>query len=364
MSEQIVKRGRRRRFRYRPLKKEYLLGKIHNRDSQTFMRKIPANFVSLTLTRPPTPDDVILAGRSETQKRPLWNNYEEYLQFMGRILRLLYRVTKDGGMAVISCENIPIVDEEGAINGYYPVVADITNLAISHGWKLWDQIVVVQLRDETEDKLIHYAPNVQNSKIHSNLLVFKRSDKNRRCKGKRRRPHYLNSVWTIDGYQFAEVNGKKIKQFSEHLVKRVFALWSCIRDVVFDPFAGTGQILRVAKKYRRLGFGVEIDSNYMDHWTDLFDITDLQSIEEENKKSREEITEDVQGLTENDEKELDSSEEEIDGETSTENKESSDTILSVDESSDEESSRSSSEISDEVNENVSEESESNTNESE
>lgn len=292
MSEQSQFRGKkRRRFRYRPLKKEYLLGKIHIRDSQFFIRKIPTNLLSLTLTRPPSPNDKIYVGKEENEKRLLWNDYEEYLYFMEKVLKGLFRATKEGGYLVLSLQNEPILNEEGLITGYLPTVADIVALGRKIGWNLWNEIIVVGIPENSKENLIHYSPNVQNAIIHSTLIVFKRGTKNRKCKGKRR-PHYLNSVWTIDGLTKVEIDGHQYEQFSDHLIKRVLSLWSCPRDVVFDPFAGTGEVVRVAKRYKRFGFGVEINPSYKSYWTDIFDVNELESLEEENRKSIEEISDD------------------------------------------------------------------------
>ncbi|RMG36005.1 MAG: site-specific DNA-methyltransferase [Methanobacteriota archaeon] len=289
MSEQSVTRGkRRRRFRIRPLKKEYLLGKIHIRDSQFFIRKIPTNLLSLTLTRPPTPKDKIYVEKRDGERRLLWEDYEGYLEFMGRILKGLFRATKEGGFAIFSVQNDPILDEEENITGYYPMVGDLISIARQIGWNLWDEVIIVSIPEKSQSKLIHLAPNVQNSLIHSHLIVLKRGEKNRRCKGKRR-PHYLNSVWTIDGFTKVDIDGTLYEQFSEHLVKRALSLWSCPRDVIFDPFAGTGEVVRIAQRYRRFAFGVEINPNYKEYWSDIFDINELETLEEENKKSVEEV---------------------------------------------------------------------------
>ncbi len=307
MSEQSVTKGkRRRRFRIKPLKKEYLLGKIHIRDSQFFIRKIPTNLLSLTLTRPPTPKDRIFVSKKDGEQRILWEDYEGYLEFMGKILKGLFRATKEGGYAIFSIQNEPILDEEGNVLGYHPMVGDLISLARQVGWKLWDEVIIVSMPDRSPENLIHYAPNVQNSRIHSHLVVLKRGEKNRKCKGKRR-PHYLNSVWTIDGFNRVEISGNTYEQFSEHLVKRVLSLWSCPRDVVFDPFAGTGEVVRIAQRYRRFGFGVEINPNYKQYWTDIFDIDQLESLEEENKKSVEEI-DDTEAVPETEEEKADTEE--------------------------------------------------------
>ena len=50
--------------------------------------------------------------------------------------------------------------------------------------------------------------------------------------------------------------------FPKELPYRCIKLFSYAYDVVFDPFAGSGTTLIVAKNTNRTGIGLEIDSDY------------------------------------------------------------------------------------------------------
>ena len=54
--------------------------------------------------------------------------------------------------------------------------------------------------------------------------------------------------------------------FPEELVTPLIKVGSGEGDIVLDPFAGTGTTCRVAEKLGRVGFGVELNSEYVEYY--------------------------------------------------------------------------------------------------
>ena len=71
--------------------------------------------------------------------------------------------------------------------------------------------------------------------------------------------------WTCGLWSFNGESKKKIGHpapFPKELPYRCIKLFSYVYDVVFDPFAGSGTTLIVAKNTNRTGIGLEIDKDY------------------------------------------------------------------------------------------------------
>lgn len=71
---------------------------------------------------------------------------------------------------------------------------------------------------------------------------------------------WTNGVWTFNGESKKKIGHPA--PFPKELPKRAIKLFSYVKDVVFDPFAGSGTTLIEAQNNNRIGIGVELDKHY------------------------------------------------------------------------------------------------------
>ncbi|MGP1437686.1 MAG: DNA-methyltransferase [Treponema sp.] len=71
---------------------------------------------------------------------------------------------------------------------------------------------------------------------------------------------WTNGVWNFNGESKKRIGHPA--PFPKELPYRCIKLFSYVDDTVFDPFAGSGTTLIVAKNTKRCGVGVEIDEEY------------------------------------------------------------------------------------------------------
>ena len=71
---------------------------------------------------------------------------------------------------------------------------------------------------------------------------------------------WTNGLWTFNGESKKRIGHPA--PFPIQLPHRGIKLFSFVRDVVFDPFAGSGTTLIAAVNNNRIGIGLEIDNHY------------------------------------------------------------------------------------------------------
>ena len=73
------------------------LNKIYNEDCLEGMKRIPDGFVDLTVTSPP-----YFNAREYSQ----WQTYDDFLNFLEKVFKENYRITKEGRMCVVNISTI------------------------------------------------------------------------------------------------------------------------------------------------------------------------------------------------------------------------------------------------------------------
>ncbi|MCI0512466.1 DNA adenine methylase [candidate division KSB1 bacterium] len=221
--------------------------------SATDMSILPDNSVALAFTSPP----YNVGKEYDTDI-----NLEAYLSLIRDVGKEVYRVLRPGGRYVINIANlgrkpyIPLHSFFYTLHatelGFLPMGEIIwqkgKGASSSCAWGSWQSAKSPRLRD-----------------IHEYLLVFakqsfSRPDKGESTIGKEEFLAGTVSIWAIPPESARRV--KHPAPFPEKLAERVIELFSYSKDVVLDPFVGSGTTCVAAKKHGRHYVGFDISAEY------------------------------------------------------------------------------------------------------
>lgn len=213
-------------------------------------------FIDLTVTSPPYNVGI----QYNSHKDEL--SYEDYLEFSEKWIRNCFRWTKSHGRLIL---NIPLDKNKG---GQRSVGADLTTIAQRIGWKYHSTIVWnegnISRRTAWGSWMSASAPFVI---APVELIVVLYKDSWKKTAGSKisdiKRQEFMdwtNGVWTFNGESAKRVGHPA--PFPRELPHRAIKLFSFVRDVIFDPFCGSGTTLVEAANNNRIGVGVEIDKHY------------------------------------------------------------------------------------------------------
>jgi len=164
---------------------------------------------------------------------------DDYRVFIGRALVEIARIIKEKGF-VIFCQTDRKIG--GTIFLKHCVIAEIM---LKLGFIIKDYKILVK---DSVDKINLFRLN------YSHVLIFSREGK---ISAEKRRGEYLKDLWV-----FPLPTNKNF--FGEEFCELVIKTFSNEGDLVVDPFAGRGTVLKVAKKLGRKYFGTEIKSDIYD----------------------------------------------------------------------------------------------------
>jgi len=244
------------------------------------MPELKDNSVALTVTSPPYWNaidyDIHANDKTRHYRTRSYSNgfseYEEYLSWLERIFSEVYRVTKPGGFCSLV---IGTVLHDGS---HYPVPFDTTSRMVKIGWEFHQDIIWhkctagVKRAGVTIQKPYpgYYYPNIMTEYI----LIFRKpgnpiyKDVSQDIKNSSAYP--INRLFTMDVanniWHIAPVPPDYLDHpcpFPEEIPYRLVTMYSYQGDLVLDPFAGSGQTLKVAKNMSRRYVGYEIIKKYV-----------------------------------------------------------------------------------------------------
>lgn len=239
-----------------------MLNKLHCEDCRITLSKLPNEFIDLTITSPPynvnLGDDrrkLTIAYDEHNDNMP----YSQYLFWLEGVFRLLYNKTKSRGRVVIN-----IGDQK---NGAVPLSSDIIQIMKVIGWIPFTHIIwnknQCNPRTAWGSWLSPKQPSFPTPFEH--ILIFCKDNLNLNRKGesdltKQEFIDFSLAMWTMSP-------AKKSKtlhpaSFPDELPYRCIKMLSYIGDIIYDPFAGCGTTLRVARKLNRKYIGSEISKGY------------------------------------------------------------------------------------------------------
>ncbi len=235
---------------YRDKKVVLFQGDVRNKD--TFDKE----FCDLIITSPPY--NVGIDYNSNNDEL----TYEEYLDFTRLWVQNCYDWSKTQARFLL---NIPLDKNKG---GQKSVGADITRIVQEVGWKYHSTIIWnegnISRRTAWGSWLSAAAPYVI-APVELILVLYK--DEWKKTNGTKKSDiskeqfmEWTNGIWTFNGESKKKIGHPA--PFPKELPLRCIKLFSFEKDVVFDPFTGSGTTLIQASKLNRIGVGLEIDKNY------------------------------------------------------------------------------------------------------
>jgi len=228
--------------------------------SSEYMVDIPDNSVHLMVTSPPYnvtkeyDEDLTLA---------------EYLAFLERVFKEVYRVLVPGGRACVNIANL-------GRKPYLPLTSFVTQIMIDMGFLMRGEIIwdkAASSGGSTAWGSWKSASNPILRDVHEYILVFSKGDYKRHLtkaekeikKNTIERDDFLD--WTKTIWQFPTVSAKRIGHpapFPEELPHRLIQLYSFETDIILDPFIGSGTTAIAAKKNGRKYIGYDVVEEYLE----------------------------------------------------------------------------------------------------
>lgn len=242
------------------------LNKIYNEDCLDTMRRMPDNFVDLTVTSPP------------------YDNLRTYNGFefdWHKTIEELYRVTKDGGVVVWVVGDATIKGSETGTSFKQALWAK------ECGFNLHDTMIYLKDQLAYPDtnryyNAFEYMFVLSKGKPKSVNLIKDKANKSfgRTVSGKGRekdgtskdrtranKPYNEYGVrwnyWLIYN-QKRGIETQHPAIFPEQLAHDHIISWSNEKDIVYDCFMGSGTTAKVAKQLNRKYIGSEISKEYCD----------------------------------------------------------------------------------------------------
>ena len=258
----------------------YLKNKVVNADVRDVLKVILEDSIHLTFTYPPY---------YNARDYSIYPSYDAYLRFLEEVFLETYRVTKEGRFLIVNTSPIiiPRISRSHS-SKRYPIPFDLHTILTKIGWDFIDDIVWMKPEYSVKARIggfqqhrkpLAYKPNA----ITEYLLVYrKHTDKLLDWNIKQYDAHTIKKSKVDDGFERTNVwqicpKSDKVHSavFPEELCKRVISYYSFKGDLVFDPFAGSGTVGRVAKTLGRNFFLTEMCEKYFKYMQSQYEVAQL-----------------------------------------------------------------------------------------
>ena len=210
------------------------------------------NCVSLTVTSPP-----YNVGKLSD------NNLsdEDYWKLMRQCFKEVYRVTESGGRLVLNVANL-------GRKPYIPFSNMFTDLILDLGFLMRGEIIWQKSKGANANFAWGSwlsASNPVIRDIHEYCLVFSKEGMSKGSKGKStiEKDEFMESTLSI--WNINPARAKKIGHpapFPVELAERFINLYSYEKDLILDPFIGSGTTALAASKLKRSYIGYEVNAEY------------------------------------------------------------------------------------------------------
>lgn len=243
------------------------------------MRELSDGSVALTVTSPPYWNAIDYDAHAIDKRKPYrtrayangYSDYADYLDWLERVFGEVLRVTRPGGLCAVVAGTV-------LFNGHhYPVPFDLVARLTRSGWAFHQDIVWHKCTAGIKRAGVaiqqpypgYYYPNIMTEYV----LVFKKPGppiyKRKESDEKEQARFPINRLFKMDVannvWHIAPVPPDTLDHpcpFPEEIPYRLITVYSYPGDLVLDPFAGSGQTLKVARHLDRRIVGYEIVERY------------------------------------------------------------------------------------------------------
>ena len=238
--------------------KKFSLNKIYNQNCIDGMKDIPDNKIDLVITDPPFAINFkpkkanynrvasrVLPGYNEIESKDYYNFTYNWMNQIHRILK------KSGSMYVFSGWNnlkdiLTALDENGFITINHII------------WKYQFGVVTSKKFVTSHYHCLYVCKNNNERKF----FPYSRFDKNAKTTdGKSLHYSDKEDVWNIKR-EYWTGDEKTPTKLPAEIIKKILEYSSEEKDVIFDPFLGSGQVAVVSKMLKRKYLGFEIVKEY------------------------------------------------------------------------------------------------------
>jgi len=228
------------------------------------MKEIPDESVHLMATSPPY-------FNAPFDYKGLFKNYDQYLGVLNRVAKEVFRVLKDGRIAVLNIDDMLVNSEK------FPIVADATKIFQNAGFRYRDRIIWKKpdgyLRISRRSGVLlqnPYPMYFYPDNLLESVIIFQKGKFNYHSIPKEIREvskidikEFSDNKWYMTLWEMVNVLPgslleREIAAFPEELPYRIINLFSYVGETVLDPFVGSGTTMKVARDLRRNSIGIEI----------------------------------------------------------------------------------------------------------
>ena len=257
-------------------------------DDAREMKEVPNNSIHLIITSPPyfNVKDYSLDGYQNKSKGGRVkgqigdiSDYPKYISEMLLVWKECERVLKPNGKLIINTPLMPMLKKNLSTHynrHIFNINSDIEH-SILNGTDLFLLDVYIWNRTNSSKKLMFgsypYPRNfyAQNTIEFITVYVKNGVPENRLSSDIKEKSKLTQKEWVEFTKQIWDIPipGREDIAFGEHsaimpeeIVRRCVRLFTCIEDVVLDPFAGSGTTLKVTMELGRHYVGYEISKTY------------------------------------------------------------------------------------------------------
>ncbi len=231
------------------------------------MQEVADESVHLMITSPPY-------FNAPFDYKDLYKDYDEYLEMLEKVANEVYRVLKEGRIAVLNIDDMLVNGEK------YPIVADATKIFQKAGFRYRDRIIWKKpdgyLRISRRSGVLlqnPYPMYFYPDNLLESILIFQKGKFDYKSIPQQVREgsiidikeftekKWYMSLWEMVNVLPGSILEKEIAAFPEELPYRIIKLFSYVGETVLDPFVGSGTTMKVARLLGRNSIGIEIKSS-------------------------------------------------------------------------------------------------------